>query len=154
VRAIFHYKKCGENLMGKGDKKSKKGKRFRHSYGKTRARKSGRRIVITKKVEEKPKPIEQKKPTKPEPEFVPPVPVVEPAVQEIAFKEPEVKEIKEEVPIPEIKEEPITEVPEVIPSPVVEQEKVEPPKTEKVAEEKPVQEAPKKRGRPKKKKEE
>lgn len=140
--------------MGKGDKKSKKGKRFRHSYGKTRPRKSGRTIVMTKKVEDKPKPIEQKKPTKPEPEFVPPVTVVEPQVQEIVFKEPEIKEIKEEVPIPEIKEEPITEVPEIIPSPVVEEVKVESPKTEEIAKEKPVEEAPKKRGRPKKKKEE
>lgn len=140
--------------MGKGDKKSKKGKRFSHSYGKTRTRKSGRRLVLTKKIEDKPKPIEQKKPTKPEPEIVTPVAVVEPSIQEIAFKEPEVKEIKEEVPIPEIKEEPITQVPAATPPPVVEEEKVETTKTEEVAEEKPVQETPKKRGRPKKKKEE
>lgn len=140
--------------MGKGDKKSKKGKRFRHSYGKTRTRKSGRKIVIAKKVEDKPKPIEQKKPVKSEPEFVTPVAVVEPPVQEIAFKEPEIKEIKEEVSVPEIKEEPITQVPAATPSLVVEKEKVETAKTEEIAEEKPVEEAPKKRGRPKKKKEE
>ncbi|MCK7521669.1 MAG: 30S ribosomal protein THX [Ignavibacteriales bacterium] len=37
--------------MGKGDKKSKKGKRFQHSFGKTRARKKGLTISSRKKVE-------------------------------------------------------------------------------------------------------
>jgi len=36
--------------MGKGDKKSKKGKRFQHSFGKTRKRKKGRTISSRKKV--------------------------------------------------------------------------------------------------------
>ena len=51
--------------MGKGDKKSKKGKRFQHSFGKTRKRKKGRTISSRKKVVEKPKPVEHKKLVKP-----------------------------------------------------------------------------------------
>lgn len=140
--------------MGNGDKKSKKGKRFRHSYGKTRPRKSRRMIVTTKKVEDKPKPVEQKKPIKPEPELATPVAVVEPQVKEIKFKQPEITEIKEAVSAPVISEEKITEVPVLKPEPVVKVEKVEEPQTKQVSDIAPSQEAPKKRGRPKKKKEE
>jgi ribosomal small subunit protein bTHX len=157
--------------MGKGDKKSKKGKRFQHSFGKTRARKKGKTISSRKKVEVKTKPIEHKKPTKPEPELVKPV-VVEPKAEEIAIKEPEIKEIKEEVKPTEVIESPATEVPEITPEPVKEvvelpeiketavpEIKPEPIKEEIVKEDKakveaPKEAAPKKRGRPKKKKDE
>lgn len=145
--------------MGKGDKKSKKGKRFQHSFGKTRARKKGLTISSRKKVVEKPKPVEHKKPIKPEAEFIKPVVVVESKAEEIVFKEPVISEIKEEVKLPEIKEAPVSKVPEIVIEPVKEEPKVEEPvheapKVEIKVEEKPAQEAPKKRGRPKKKKEE
>jgi len=150
--------------MGKGDKKSKKGKRFQHSFGKTRARKKGKTISSRKKVEVKTKPIEQKKQTKPEPEIVKPVVVVQPKVEEIAIKEPEIKEIKEEVKPIEVIETSVTEVPEIIPEPVKEVVKLpeikeEVAKEEIVKEEEakveaPTEAAPKKRGRPKKKKDE
>jgi ribosomal small subunit protein bTHX len=145
--------------MGKGDKKSKKGKRFQHSFGKTRARKKGLTISSRKKVVEKPKPVEHKKPIKPEAEFIKPVVVIETKVEEIAITEPVIPVIKEEVKLPEIKEVPVAEIPEIVIEPVKEEPKVvepvhEEPKLEIKEEEKPAQEAPKKRGRPKKKKEE
>jgi len=145
--------------MGKGDKKSKKGKRFQHSFGKTRKRKKGRTISSRKKVVEKPKPVEHKKPVKPEAEFLKPVVVVETKVEEIAITEPVIPAIKEEVNLPEIKEAPVVEIPEIVIEPIKEEPKIvepvqEAPKVEIKEEEKPTQEAPKKRGRPKKKKEE
>jgi ribosomal small subunit protein bTHX len=145
--------------MGKGDKKSKKGKRFQHSFGKTRKRKKGRTISSRKKVVEKPKPVEHKKPVKTEAEFLKSAVVVETKVEEIAIKEPVISEIKEEVKLPEIKETPVAEIPEIVIEPVKEEPKPlkpvhEEPKLEIKEEEKPAQEAPKKRGRPKKKKEE
>jgi len=165
--------------MGKGDKKSKKGKRFQHSFGKTRARKKGKTISSRKKVEVKTKPIEHKKPTKPEPELVKPI-VVESKVEEIAIKEPEITEIKEETKATEVIETSVTEIPEIVPEsvkeevklpeiieeavpeikpePIIEKIKVkepvkETPKSEPAVEEKPATAAPKKRGRPKKQKE-
>ena len=145
--------------MGKGDKKSKKGKRFKHSYGKTRTRKKGRTISSRKKVEVKTRPVEHKKTTKPEPEMVKPVVVIEPKVEEIVIKAPEVSVIQEDIKPPEIREEVITKIPEVTAEPVMEKPKIEEPvketpKAEPAAEEKPAKEAPRKRGRPKKKKEE
>ena len=145
--------------MGKGDKKSKKGKRFQHSFGKTRKRKKGRTISSRKKVVEKPKPVEHKKPVKPEAEFLKPAVVVESKVEKIVFKEPVISEIKEEVKLPEIKEAPVAEIPEIVIEPAKEEPKIEvpvheTPKVEIKEEEKPAPEAPKKRGRPKKKKEE
>ena len=145
--------------MGKGDKKSKKGKRFQHSFGKTRKRKKGLTISSRKKVVEKPKPVEHKKPVKPEAEFLKPAVVVETKVKEIAITEPVIPAIKEEVKLAEIKEAPVVEIPEIVIEPVKEEPKVvepvhEAPKLEIKEEEKPAQEAPKKRGRPKKKKEE
>ncbi|HEY6437649.1 MAG TPA: 30S ribosomal protein THX, partial [Ignavibacteriaceae bacterium] len=94
--------------MGKGDKKSKKGKRFQHSFGKTRLRKKGLTISSRKKVAEKPKPVEHKKPFKAEQEIVKPAIVFEPKAEEVKIKEPKVTEIKEEVKIPEVKEEPVS----------------------------------------------
>jgi len=145
--------------MGKGDKKSKKGKRFQHSFGKTRKRKKGRTISSRKKVVEKPKPVEHKKPTKPEAEFVKPVVVVETKAEEIVIKKPEISEIKEEVKLPEIIETAIPEPPKIVVEPVIEGPKAketvqEAIKVEMKEKEKPAEEAPKKRGRPKKKKEE
>jgi len=145
--------------MGKGDKKSKKGKRFQHSFGKTRKRNKGLTISSRKKVETKPKPVEHKKPAKPEPEIVKPVAIVETKVEEIVISKPQISEIKEEVKLPEIKEAPVSKVPDIVIELVKEEPKVvepvhEAPKVEIKEEEKPAQEAPKKRGRPKKKKEE
>ncbi len=150
--------------MGKGDKESKKGKRFQHSFGKTRARKKGLTISSRKKVVEKPKPVEHKKPIKPEPEIVKPVVVVESKVEEIIFKEPVISEIKEEVKLPEIKEAPVAEIPKIAIEPVKEEVKLPEIKEEAAREEivneepakveSPTEAAPKKRGRPKKKKEE
>ena len=81
--------------MGRGDKKSQKGKRFQHSFGKTRLRKKGLTISSRKKVEEKPKPVEHKKQVKAERnEIVKPAAVFEPKVEEVKIKEPEVTEIK------------------------------------------------------------
>ena len=144
--------------MGKGDKKSKKGKRFKHSYGKTRTRKKGLTISSRTKVVEKPKTVETKKLPKPEQEVVKPVVVVEPKVEEITIKEPVITEIKEEVRPTEVIDTAITEIPEISAEPVKEEIKVEEPvkeapKAEPAAEEKHTQEAPKKRGRPKKQKE-
>ena len=145
--------------MGKGDKKSKKGKRFQHSYGKSRKRKKGLTISSRKKVEEKPKPADHKKAVKQEPALAKPVVELETKVEEIFLKAPEITEIKEEVKLPEIKETPVAEIPEIAIEPVKEKPKPfepvhEEPKLEIKEEEKPAQEAPKKRGRPKKKKEE
>ena len=145
--------------MGRGDKKSKKGKRFQHSFGKTRARKKGRTISSRKKVVEKPKPVEHKKPVKAEPEIVKPVVILAPKVEEVKIKEPVITEIKEEVKLPEVTESPVSEIPEIVIEPVKEEPKIEVPvheaaKVEMKDEEKPTLEAPKKRGRPKKKKEE
>jgi ribosomal small subunit protein bTHX len=166
--------------MGKGDKKSKKGKRFKHSFGKTRPRKKGRTLSSRKKVEQKP--AEQKKQTKLESEFIKPATVVETKVQEISIKTPEVSEIKEKIKSVEVIETTVKEVPEVTPVPVIDEVKVpdmkeavvsevvsqplmEPQKTEEPVfeapekvehetEAKPEAETPRKRGRPKKKKEE
>jgi ribosomal small subunit protein bTHX len=145
--------------MGKGDKKSKKGKRFRHSYGRTRQRKHKTTIITKKKTEDKPKPIEQKKPIKTQPESEKPVVVIEPKIDEIKFTQPEISEIKEEVKIPEVTTATIPNIPEekfvpvsTPPEPV--KEISEGLKKEISLEEKPADEAPKKRGRPKKKKEE
>jgi ribosomal small subunit protein bTHX len=145
--------------MGKGDKKSKKGKRFQHSFGKTRARKKGRTISSRKKVVGKPKSVEHKKPVKAEPEIVKPVVVLAPKVEEVKIKEPVITEIKEEVKLPEIKEASVSKVPEIVIEPVKEEPEIAVPvhealKVEMMDEDKPVQETPKKRGRPKKKKEE
>ena len=149
--------------MGKGDKKSKKGKRFQHSFGKTRKRKKGKTTSSRKKVEIKTKPIEQKKPARTEPELVKPVVVVEPKVEKIVINEPVITEIKEEEKAPEVIETPVTEIPEIIPEPVIEAavpEITPEPIKEKIVKEEPVnvettqEAAPKKRGRPKKKKEE
>ena len=144
--------------MGKGDKKSKKGKRFQHSFGKTRLRKKGLTISSRKKVVEKPKPVEPKKPVKAQPEFQKPVVVVETKVEEVKIKAPEVTEIKEEVILPDVKEEAVTEVLEIADKPVKKEPKPEKPEKKspkpksKTKETSPA--APKKRGRPKKKKEE
>jgi len=144
--------------MGKGDKKSKKGKRFKHSYGKTRKRKKGLTISSRKKVETKPKPVEHKKLVKPEHEFVKPIVVIETKVEEIAFKAPVISEIKEEVKLPEIIEAPVSKIPTITVETVKEPKVVKPvqeaPKVEVKEEKKTLKEAPKKRGRPKKKKEE
>lgn len=166
--------------MGKGDKKSKKGKRFKHSYGKTRPRKKRRTLSSQKKVEQKP--AEQKKQIKTESEFIKPAIVVETKVQEISIKAPEVSELKEEIKsvevikttvkeVTEVTTEPVIEevklpemneaaVSEVIPQPLTETQKTEEPvfeapkNVEQKTEAKPETDAPKKRGRPKKKKEE
>ena len=135
--------------MGKGDKKSKKGKRFRHSYGKTRLRNKYKLFVSAKKVEEKPKATEIKKFIKPEPEPFKPV-VVETKSEEIKIEQPVVVEIKEEI-IP-----PVIELPEPVKEPeVIIETKEEKKKTEpkKAAELKKavVKEDIKKKGRPKKK---
>ena len=52
--------------MGRGDKKSKKGKRFQHSFGKTRPRNKKIVIVPKNKIAEKVKPVESKKLVSPE----------------------------------------------------------------------------------------
>ena len=142
--------------MGKGDKKSKKGKRFRHSYGKTRLRRKKNAPVIKKKIEEKPKPVEQKKQFRPETVHEQPA-VVTQVVEEVKIAQPQITEIKEEVQIPQIIETPISVVPEVlkeeikeVPKPEV-QEKALPETESKEVKEKPAADAPKKRGRPKKK---
>jgi len=163
--------------MGKGDKKSKKGKIFQHSFGKTRKRKKGRLLSSRKKFETKSKPIEHKKPVKSESEIVKPAVVFEPKVAEIKIEEPLVTEIKDEVKLPEIKEQPITNIPETVKEPVKEEIKSEesvkeilksePVKEEtvikesekeiphpKTKREEPAPSEPKKRGRPKKKKDE
>jgi ribosomal small subunit protein bTHX len=143
--------------MGKGDKKSKKGKRFKHSHGKTRPQKKGRLLSSRKKFEAKTKPVEHKKPTKPEVEKEEPAVVLANKDEDINIKEPVITEIKEEVKIPEVKEEPVSNIPDIVKEPIREEtEKVE---TEKVAskteskKEEPTKTPPKKRGRPKKKKE-
>ena len=144
--------------MGKGDKKSKKGKRFRHSYGKTRLRKKNNFVIVKKKIDEKPKPTEQKKITKPEVEQEQPA-VIIPVTEEVKIPSPIVTEIKDEAQIPEIKETPVSEIPELVKEEVnietkPETKEKDSAKTESENEkEKPTKEAPKKRGRPKKKKE-
>jgi len=136
--------------MGKGDKKSKKGKRFKHSFGKTRLRNKNILFVSAKKVEEKPKAIEVKKIIKPEQVPFKPV-VVETKTEEIKIEQPVVVEVKEEV-MP-----PVIELPAPVKEPeaVVETKKEEIKKAEpkKVSEPKKaaVKEDTKKRGRPKKK---
>lgn len=145
--------------MGKGDKKSKKGKRFRHSYGKTRTRKGIQKFISKRKAVDKPKPVEQKKPIKTEPELVKPVVVIEPKIDEIKIPQPEISEIKEEVKIPEVTESAIPDIPKEKPVPVSTlsepvQKISEGMKKEISTDLKPEEEAPKKRGRPKKKKEE
>jgi ribosomal small subunit protein bTHX len=140
--------------MGKGDKKSKKGKRFQHSFGKTRLRKKGRTISSRKKVVEKPKHVEHKKPVRAEPEAVKPALVFEPRVEEVKIKKPVVTEIKEEVKLPEVKEESISGIPEIAQEPVKVEPKIKEPEKElpkpKSKSEEPASETPKKRGRPKK----
>jgi ribosomal small subunit protein bTHX len=145
--------------MGKGDKKSKKGKRFQHSFGKTRKRNKGLTISSRKKVETKPKPVEHKKPAKPEPEIVKPVAIVETKVEEIVISKPQISEIKEEVKLPTKIETAVPEIPKIVIEPVTEEPKAKEPvkevlKIEIKEDEKPSEEAPKKRGRPKKKKDE
>lgn len=145
--------------MGKGDKKSKKGKRFRHSFGRTRQRKHTKVIITKKKTEEKPKSIEQKKILRSEPELEKPVVVLEPKVDEIKLVQPEISEINEEVQISEVSVAVIPDIPEESLAPVIElsepsQSAKEELKKEIRTEEKVSPEAPKKRGRPKKKKEE
>jgi len=145
--------------MGKGDKKSKKGKRFQHSFGKTRKRNKGLTISSRKKVETKPKPVEHKKPAKPEPEIVKPVAIVETKVEEIVISRPQISEIKEEVKLPTKIETAVPEIPKIVIEPVTEDPKAKEPvkevlKIEIKEDEKPSEEAPKKRGRPKKKKDE
>jgi len=145
--------------MGKGDKKSKKGKRFQHSFGKTRKRNKGLTISSRKKVETKPKPVEHKKPAKPEPEIVKPVAIVETKVEEIVISRPQISEIKEEVKLPTKIETAVPEIPKIVIEPVTEEPKAKEPvkevlKIEIKEDEKPSEEAPKKRGRPKKKKDE
>ncbi|QKJ97811.1 MAG: 30S ribosomal protein THX [Ignavibacteriota bacterium] len=98
--------------MGKGDKKSKKGKRFRHSFGRTRQRKHTKSNHHKKKTEEKPKSIEQKKTLRSEPELEKPVVVLEPKVDEIKLVQPEISEIKEEVQISEVSVAVIPDIPE------------------------------------------
>jgi ribosomal small subunit protein bTHX len=163
--------------MGKGDKKSKKGKIFQHSFGKTRKRKKGRLLSSRKKFETKTKPVEHKKPIKPESEIVKPAVVFEPKVADVRIEKPVVTEIKEEVKLPEIKEQPIYNIPEAVKESVKKEIKSE-ESVNKILKSAPVQEkleikevekelpkpkskteepAPveaKKRGRPKKKKEE
>jgi ribosomal small subunit protein bTHX len=141
--------------MGKGDKKSEKGKRFRHSFGKTRLRKKGKVLISRKKVEEKPKPAEHKKLLKTEPEFVKPS-LPETIIEKIVFKESEIVEVKEEVKPIKIQEPTTVELPITMAEPVVteEKQKEEPKEKETQKKEEPIKEAPKKRGRPKKKKEE
>jgi ribosomal small subunit protein bTHX len=145
--------------MGKGDKKSKKGKRFRHSYGKTRTRKGLQVFISKRKAGDKQKPLEQKKQIKTEPEIVKPPVVIEPQHEEIKIAEPEISEIKEEVKTPEVIETSVTEIPEIASEPVMENPEPaesiqEAPKSKTSTEKKPAAETPKKRGRPKKKKDE
>ncbi len=142
--------------MGKGDKKSKKGKRFRHSYGRTRLRKSKRIIVSKKKVDDKPKTTEVKKFVKPETHRERPAVVIESRVEEIKIIEPRITEIKEEVKIPVVKEESVSSIPEIIPEPIKEIAKpIESAKESVKKETDKIEETTvKKRGRPKKKKEE
>lgn len=163
--------------MGKGDKKSKKGKIFQHSFGKTRKRKKGRLLSSRKKFETRTKPVEHKKPIKSEPEIVKPAIVFEPKVAEVKIEKPVVTEIKEEVKLPEIKEQPISNFPEAAKESIKEEIKSEesvkeilksePAKEEpkikeaekelpqpKSKSEKPAPAEAKKRGRPKKKKDE
>ena len=143
--------------MGKGDKKSKKGKRFKHSHGKTRPHKKGRLLSSRKKFEAKSKPVEPKKQTKPEVEKEEPAVVLESKNEELKIQAPAITEIKEVVKVPEVKEEPVSDVPEIAKETVKEEPKPEKPekkssKTESKKEE-PTKTPPKKRGRPKKKKE-
>ena len=163
--------------MGKGDKKSKKGKIFQHSFGKTRKRKKGRLLSSRKKFETKSKPVEHKKPIKSEPEIVKPAIVFEPKVAEVKIEKPVVTEIKEEVKLPEIKEQPISNILETAKESVKEEIKseesvkeilkseslkeeaeIKEPEIElpqpKTKREEPAPSEPKKRGRPKKKKDE
>jgi ribosomal small subunit protein bTHX len=150
--------------MGKGDKKSKKGKRFRHSYGKTRLRKKNWKRPVVKKVDEKQ--IEQKKAVKPESQFEKPI-VTETKVVDVEIKTPEVKEIKPEEKPSEVKEIPVAEVAAIREEPKEEikkevetvakvEEKVEikteSPMVKETVEEEAQKPAPKKRGRPPKKK--
>jgi len=163
--------------MGKGDKKSKKGKIFQHSFGKTRKRKKGRLLSSRKKFEAKTKPVEHKKPVKSEPEIVKPAVVFEPRVAEVKIEAPVVTQIKEEVKLPEIKEQSVSNIPEAAKEsvkeeikseesvkeilksePVKEQPEIKEPEKKlpepKSKSEEPAPDAPKKRGRPKKKKDE
>lgn len=143
--------------MGKGDKKSKKGKRFKHSHGKTRLHKKGRQLSSRKKFEAKTKPVENKKPTKTEVEKEEPAVVLVNKDEDIKIKEPVITEIKEEVKLPEVKEELVSDVPEIVKEPVKEEPEPEKPEikslTDEPLKEEPTKTPPKKRGRPKKKKE-
>ena len=138
--------------MGKGDKKSKKGKRFKHSFGKTRPHKKRKQVFVKKKVEEKPKPEEQKKPARQEVEQEKPA-VVTPVVEEVKISAPIVTEIKEEIKIPEVKQEPVPEIPEKKQEVSVPESKPVAEVSSQVVKDEEPKEAPKKRGRPKKKKE-
>jgi len=101
-----------------------------HSYGKTRLRKKGKILSSRKKVEEKPKHVEQKKVAKPEPALEK-LTVVETKVEEIVIKVPETTEIKEEIKPTETQEKDITELPAIASEPV----KVEPEPQERNEEE-------------------
>lgn len=129
--------------MGKGDKKSKKGKRFRHSYGKTRLRKKKVFVTVKKKIEEKPKPVEQKKSLKPETEKEQPAEVVTSVVEEVKIEAPQVTEIKEKVQVPEVRESPVSEIPEIEKKSEVVEKAAVPEKAEKEeVKEVPVSEIP------------
>ena len=93
--------------MGKGDKKSKKGKRFRHSYGKTRLHQKKKVVIASRKIEAKPKAVEQQKVIRDEPVVEKQV-VVETKAEEIAIKVPETVEFKEEIKSTEIREKDIS----------------------------------------------
>jgi len=128
--------------MGKGDKKSKKGKRFRHSYGKTRLHQKKKVVISSRKIEVKPKEVEQKKVVRHE-HVVEKPPVIETHAEELAIKVPETVEIKEEIKPTETQEKDITQVPEIAAEPLKEEIKKEEVKLEEVQKEISKEEAPK-----------
>ncbi|MFI5236770.1 MAG: 30S ribosomal protein THX [Ignavibacteriales bacterium] len=128
--------------MGRGDKKSKKGKRFQHSYGKTRQRKKHSTPHFVK-VEEKPKPIEIKKIFRPEHETRKPV-VLDTPVEHIKIEQPEIVEVKEAIKQPVLQSPESSKQHEIVHTVKKEEKKKEEPKKSAIKEE------TKKRGRPKK----
>ena len=128
--------------MGKGDKKSKKGKRFRHSYGKTRLHQKKKVVISSRKIEVKPKEVEQKKVVRHE-HVVEKPPVIETHAEELAIKLPETVEIKEEIEPTETHEKDITQVPEIAEKPAVEENNKEEIILEEARHEMPMKEAPK-----------
>lgn len=125
--------------MGRGDKRSKKGKIFKGSYGKTRLRKKKLKKLRFNKAAQKVKgPVivsEQKPEVKPK--------------EIIEIKEEKIERITVEAKPVEIIEKPVISAP-ATKEKTVEKLKVKAEEKTLKAEEKP---APKKRGRPKKKKE-